>query len=116
MTLNTYLRMAQRPNNPSDYSVSYIAEAPNSDPILIHGNCPIGELKEMLEGADSDTTISAIFHRAAVWEHRRYEIATAAMQSLIASTQWDEDAIAKQAVNYADALIEELRKPRYESR
>lgn len=50
-------------------------------------------------------------------ERMRFAAATAAMQGLIANGyQWETEDIAKQAVKYADALIEELRKPRNESK
>ena len=72
-----------------DYSVSYIAEAPE---------CLIG------------SALHHIAHNKVLWEHRRYEIATSAMQGLIAGGyQWSADAIAKQAVKYADALLAELK-------
>lgn len=93
------------------YSVSYIAEAPDSDPIVIHGDTPVSELKEMLKGADSDTTIRMIFQRAVVWEQRRYEIATSAMQGLLScGSKKGKEAVARLSVEYADALINELKK------
>ncbi len=51
-----------------------------------------------------------------LWEKRRYEIATAAMQGMLASPvdsqmqSNDEEYIAKKAVRHANALIAELKK------
>lgn len=74
----------------NDYSVSYIADSPTAI---------IGSVAHHIR------------HNEVLWEQRRYEIATAAMQGMIAyGYQWEADAIAKQAVKYADALIDELKR------
>lgn len=49
------------------------------------------------------------------WEQRRYEIAKEVMSGLLPFVQEEEDEtgwMARRAVNYADALIEELKKER----
>lgn len=43
------------------------------------------------------------------WEQRRYELAKAAITG-IATSDCSESFVAKMAVNYADAVIEELKK------
>lgn len=43
-------------------------------------------------------------------ERMRFKAATSAMQGLIASRLWNATDVAKEAVKYADALIEVLRK------
>lgn len=44
------------------------------------------------------------------WEQRRYEIAKAALVSLISDPNIADCEIPSEAVRYADALIEELKK------
>jgi hypothetical protein len=46
------------------------------------------------------------------WEQRRYEIAKAAMAGIVGSDHenYEREYVAKAAVGFADALIEELKK------
>ena len=44
------------------------------------------------------------------WEQRRYELAKAAMQGMLAEYAADYELVARHAVRYADALINELKK------
>ena len=45
------------------------------------------------------------------WEERRYELAKAAMEG-IANIDYEPKIVAKAAVRFADAVIEELQKER----
>lgn len=89
-------------NNP-DYSVSNIADAPESGLTI----------KERLKNAQKEAMDAySLAHRqtyAQFWEQRRYEIAKEAMLGLITSTSWPAHTVAKSAVEYADALIGELK-------
>ena len=49
---------------------------------------------------------------AMMWEHRRYEIAKELLPGRIASCCGNPYQATKEAVNYADILIEELKKER----
>ncbi len=44
------------------------------------------------------------------WEQRRYEIAKDMLCSLSGATSWNISAAVREAVEYADALINELKK------
>lgn len=95
--------MTDQPNNP-DYSASYIADAPKRGMTIA----------ERLENAQKEALDAySLAHKQAYvqfWEQRRYEASVAAMRALISGTSWERPDIVREAVKYADALIEELRK------
>lgn len=112
-----------QPNNP-DNSVSYIAEKPTvafkkailrttGEVVYVRPTTrTIQHRMNIYEDADGrDIAMSMLSFAPEVdWEQRRYEASVTAMQGLIASRLWNATDVAKEAVKYADALIEELRK------
>lgn len=67
----------------------------------------------VLEQRQAEAVVSiAKTLRTPDWEQRRYEIAKAAMVGLMAGHQaiYEAKKLASIAVQYADALIEELKK------
>lgn len=61
--------------------------------------------------SDSSACLDLGFYQGVVWERRRYEIAKDAMQGFISCKyDWDAKYTAKEAVKYADALINELKQ------
>lgn len=92
-----------RPNNP-DHSVSNIADEPES----------VMAIKERIENARKEAmdaySLAQKQANAQFWGQRRFKAATAAMQGIITHRIWHATDVAKEAVKYADALIEELKK------
>lgn len=90
------------PNNPD--SIRNITDVPESGMAI----------KERLENARKEAmdaySLAQKQANAQFWEQRRYEIAKTAMQGIITHIIWHATDVAKEAVKYADALIEELKK------
>lgn len=89
----------------NDYSAQPITDSPESDMTI----------EERLEKARNEAMEAySLAHKqvyAQFWEQRRYEIATAAMQGLLAcGDKCSKESVARLSVEYADALINELKR------